>query len=581
MRMSHLFGRTLREAPGDVELISHQLMVRAGMVRPLGAGIFSLLPLGWRVVRKVEQVIREEMDAIGGQEMLMPVVHPADIWKESGRFYSVGPEMARFKDRNDRDMVLAMTHEEVVADLCRTEINSYRQLPQIVYHLQTKFRDEPRARGGLIRVREFTMKDSYSLDADEAGLDVSYQLHWKAYDRIFRRCGLKFIVVGADVGMMGGSASHEFMAFSPNGEDTILICSSCNYAANQEVATFRREPPVSEPQQPLEEVATPNTPTIEALAEFLGIPKSRTAKAVFYRAGSGRFIFAVIRGDLEVNETKLRKIVQEGTLIPATAEEIRGIGAEPGYGSPVGVKEATIVVDESVRDTPNLVAGANKPGYHLKNVNLGRDYQADFVADIASAEDGFPCPTCGEPMRAERAIEVGNIFKLGTRYSESLGARYLDAEGKEHPIVMGSYGIGSGRVAATIVEQRHDERGILWPYEVAPFHVSLVSLAKESTDETAQAADRLYADLQAAGVEVLYDDRVDQSAGVKFADADLIGNPLRVTVSPRTLKQGQVELKGRSESEATLVPLADAVSAIQAKLAAIAAADRAAAGLEA
>lgn len=581
MRMSHLFGRTLREAPGDVELISHQLMVRAGMVRPLGAGIFSLLPLGWRVVRKVEQVIREEMDAIGGQEMLMPVVHPADIWKESGRFYSVGPEMARFKDRNDRDMVLAMTHEEVVADLCRTEINSYRQLPQIVYHLQTKFRDEPRARGGLIRVREFTMKDSYSLDADEAGLDVSYQLHWKAYDRIFRRCGLKFIVVGADVGMMGGSASHEFMAFSPNGEDTILICSSCNYAANQEVATFRREPPVSEPQQPLEEVATPNTPTIEALAEFLGIPKSRTAKAVFYRAGSGRFVFAVIRGDLEVNETKLRKIVQEGTLIPATAEEIRGIGAEPGYGSPVGVKEATIVVDESVRDTPNLVAGANKPGYHLKNVNLGRDYQADFVADIASAEDGFPCPNCGEPMRAERAIEVGNIFKLGTRYSESLGARYLDAEGKEHPIVMGSYGIGSGRVAATIVEQRHDERGILWPYEVAPFHVSLVSLAKESTDETAQAADRLYADLQAAGVEVLYDDRVDQSAGVKFADADLIGNPLRVTVSPRTLKQGQVELKGRSESEATLVPLADAVSAIQAKLAAIAAADRAAAGLEA
>lgn len=581
MRMSHLFGRTLREAPGDVELISHQLMVRAGMVRPLGAGIFSLLPLGWRVVRKVEQVIREEMDAIGGQEMLMPVVHPADIWKESGRFYSVGPEMARFKDRNDRDMVLAMTHEEVVADLCRTEINSYRQLPQIVYHLQTKFRDEPRARGGLIRVREFTMKDSYSLDADEAGLDVSYQLHWKAYDRIFRRCGLKFIVVGADVGMMGGSASHEFMAFSPNGEDTILICSSCNYAANQEVAMFRREPPVSEPQQPLEEVATPNTPTIEALAEFLGIPKSRTAKAVFYRAGSGRFIFAVIRGDLEVNETKLRKIVQEGTLIPATAEEIRGIGAEPGYGSPVGVKEATIVVDESVRDTPNLVAGANKPGYHLKNVNLGRDYQADFVADIASAEDGFPCPNCGEPMRAERAIEVGNIFKLGTRYSESLGARYLDAEGKEHPIVMGSYGIGSGRVAATIVEQRHDERGILWPYEVAPFHVSLVSLAKESTDETAQAADRLYADLQAAGVEVLYDDRVDQSAGVKFADADLIGNPLRVTVSPRTLKQGQVELKGRSESEATLVPLADAVSAIQAKLAAIAAADRAAAGLEA
>lgn len=580
MRMSHLFGRTLREAPGDVELISHQLMLRAGMIRPLGAGIFSLLPLGWRVVRKVEQIIREEMDAIGGQEMQMPVVHPADIWKESGRYYTVGPEMARFKDRNDRDMVLAMTHEEVVAFLCRTEINSYRQLPQIVYHLQTKFRDEPRARGGLIRVREFTMKDSYSLDADEAGLDVAYRLHWKAYDRIFRRCGLKFIVVGADVGMMGGTASHEFMAFSPNGEDTVLICPEGDYAANREVATFRREPPVREPLLPLEEVATPNTPTIEALAEFLGIPKSRTAKAVFYKASSGRLVFAVIRGDLEVNETKLKKAVGEPNLLPATAEEIRAVGAEPGYGSPVGVRGAIIVADESVRDTPNLVAGANRPGYHLKHVNLGRDFQADIIADIASAEDGFPCPICGTPMRAERAIEVGNIFKLGTRYSEALGATYLDAEGKSHPIVMGSYGIGSGRVAATVVEQCHDDKGIIWPYEVAPFHVSLVSLARDSDDETARAAGRLYDDLRAAGVEVLYDERLDQSAGVKFADADLIGNPLRVTVSPRTVRQGQVELKGRTEAEPELVALDEAVSAIRAKLAAVAASDRAAAGLE-
>jgi prolyl-tRNA synthetase len=579
MRMSHLFGRTLREAPGDVELLSNQLMVRAALIRPLGSGIFSLLPLGWRVIRKVEQVIREEMDAIGGQEMMMPVVHPADLWKETGRYYSVGPEMARFTDRADRDMVLAMTHEEVVTDLARQEINSYRQLPQIVYHLQTKFRDEPRARGGLIRVREFTMKDSYSLDADEDGLDVAYHLHWKAYDRIFRRLGLNFIVVGADVGMMGGSASHEFMAFSPNGEDTILVCPTGDYAANREVAKFRRDVPPAEDLLPVEEVATPDTPTIEALANLLGVPTSRTAKAVFFKGGSGKFVFAVVRGDLEVNETELRKVAGEPTLTPATAEEIYAVGAEPGYGSPVGVKGAFIVVDESIRDSPNLVAGANRVGYHLKNVNLGRDYQADAIGSIAAAEDGFPCPVCGTPMRAERAIEIGNIFKLGTRYSSSLGATYLDAEGKSHPIVMGSYGIGSGRAAATIVEQRYDERGIIWPLSVAPFQVALLSLAPADDAETTTAADKLYTDLTAAGVEVLYDDRQDR-AGVKFNDADLIGIPLRVAVSPRNLKQGQIELKARTATEASFAPIAEAVEAIRAKLNEIADNERRASGLE-
>jgi prolyl-tRNA synthetase len=578
MRMSHLFGRTLREAPGDVELLSNQLMVRAGMIRPLGAGIFSLLPLGWRIVRKVEQIIREEMDAIGGQELLMPVVHPADIWRESGRYDSVGPEMARFKDRADRDMVLAMTHEEVVTDLARQVINSYRQLPQIVYHLQTKFRDEPRARGGLIRVREFTMKDSYSLDANEAGLDVSYKLHWKAYDRIFRRVGLRFIVVGADVGMMGGSLSEEFMAFSPNGEDTILICPTGDYAANKEVATFRRPEPVVEELLPMEEVATPNTPTIESLANLLGVTKAKTAKAVFFKGGSGKFVFAVIRGDLEVNETKLRKAANEPNLTPATVEEIKAIGAEPGYGSPVGVKNAFIVVDESVRDTPNLVAGANKPGYHLKNVNLGRDYQADVVADIASTEAGFLCPVCGTPLTAERAIEVGNIFKLGTRYSTTLGATFLDAEGVSHPIVMGSYGIGSGRTAATVVEQSYDDKGIIWPISIAPYHVSLLSLGASDDANTTSVAEQLYAGLQSAGVEVLYDDRADR-AGVKFNDADLIGNPLRVSVSPRTLANGQIEMKARTEQEASFVPLAEAIPAIKAKLAEITHAQQRAAGL--
>ncbi|MDQ3514520.1 MAG: proline--tRNA ligase [Chloroflexota bacterium] len=564
--MAQQFGRTLREAPGDVEIVSHQLMVRAGMIRPLGAGLFSLLPMGWRVVRKVEQIVREEMDAIDGQELLMPVVHPADIWRETGRYDQVGPEMARFKDRADRDMVLAMTHEEVVTDLARSEISSYRQLPQIVYHVQTKFRDEPRARGGLIRVREFTMKDSYSLDRDEAGLDDAYRAHWRAYERIFRRCGLRFLVVGADVGMMGGSASHEFMGPSPNGEDTILICPAGDYAANREVATFRREAPVEEAPRPMTEVETPDATTIEALARFLDIPVAKTAKAVFFTGASGRFVFAVIRGDLDVNETKLRGASGETTLVPATAEQIRAVGAEAGYGSPVGVRDALIVVDESVRDTPNLVAGANRVGWHLRDVNLGRDYQADVVADIAAAEDGFACPVCGTPMTAERAIEVGNIFKLGTRYSTVLGATYLDAEGVAHPIVMGSYGIGPGRTAATVVEQVADERGIPWPVTIAPYEVSLLWIGTAKDADTVVAADALYAELIAAGIEVLYDDRTER-AGVKFNDADLIGNPIRLSVSTRTLANGQAELRLRSEAESTLIPLAEVVPTVQRLLA--------------
>ena len=566
MRMSHLFGRTLREAPGDVELLSQQLMVRAAMIRPLGSGLFSLLPIGWRSVRKVEQIIREEMDAIGGQEMLMPVVHPADIWKETGRWSQVGPEMVRFKDRSDRDMVLAMTHEEVVTDLARSEINSYRQLPQIVYHIQTKFRDEPRARGGLIRVREFTMKDSYSFDADEAGLDVAYHLHWKAYERIFDRCGLNYIVVGADTGMMGGSASEEFMAFSPNGEDTILVCPNGDYAANQEVALFQRDAPSSADLLPVEEIETPNMTTIESLANLLDIDRAQTAKAVFYKGGSGRFIFAVIRGDLNINETKLRKVAAETALLPATIEEIHAIGAEAGYGSPVGVHDAFVVVDESIRDARNLVAGANRVGWHLKNVNLGRDYSADVIGDIASAEANAPCPTCGTPMNAERAIEIGNIFKLGSRYSESLGATFLDANGQAQPLLMGSYGIGSGRAVASVVEQCFDEKGIVWPVAVAPFHVSLLSLGSADDVETVGAADKLYADLTAAGIEVLYDDRADR-AGVKFNDADLIGNPIRLSVSPRTLKNGQAEIKARKESDALFIPLEDAAPAVKAMLA--------------
>jgi prolyl-tRNA synthetase len=565
MRMSHMFGRTLREAPGDVEIISHKLMLRAGMIRPLGSGLFSMLPLGYRTIKKIERIIREEMDAIGGQEMLMPVVHPAEIWRESGRYYSVGPELVRFKDRADRDMVLAMTHEEIVADIARQDINSYRQLPQIVYHLQTKWRDEPRARAGLIRVREFTMKDSYSLDLDEDGLEISYEKHREAYHKMFGRMGLRFMIVGADVGMMGGSKSEEFMAFSPNGEDTILVCPTGDYAANREVASFVRDK--AEPQEllPMEEVETPDTPTIESLAKFLDIETSQTAKAVFFEGASGKFIFAVIRGDLDINETKLRHLVNETDLVPATAERIKAHGAEPGYGSPVGVRDAVIVVDESIRDGANFVAGANKPGYHLKNVNLGRDYEAAIVGDIAEAEAGMLCPVCGTPLTAERAIEIGNIFKLGSRYSQTMGAMYLDAEGQARPIVMGSYGIGSGRAAATIAEQSHDERGLIWPVAVAPFHVSLLNLGTSEDAETAEAAERLYQELTDAGIEVLMDDRPDR-AGVKFNDADLIGNPIRLSVSKRTLANDQAEMKARKESDATFVPLDGVIQAVREKL---------------
>ena len=559
-----MFGRTLREAPADAEMPSHQLMVRAAMIRPLGAGLYSLLPLGWRVIRKIEQIVREEMDAIGGQEMLMPVVHPSDIWERSGRFHEVGPEMVRLKDRGGRDMVLAMTHEEVVTDLVSTEINSYRQLPQIVYHIQTKFRDEPRARGGLVRVREFTMKDSYTLDTDAEALNTGYEKHAVAYDRIFTRIGLDFIKVGADVGMMGGSKSEEYMAFSPHGEDTLYICSAGDYAANKEVAEFRRDEPVAEDQLPMEMIATPNTDTIASLAEFLDIPLSKTAKAVFFMGESGRFVFAVVRGDLDVNETKLRQATGEGTLTPATPEQIRAIGAEPGYGSPVGTAGAFIVVDQSVRDTPNLVAGANKPGYHLKNVNVDRDFQADLVADIASAWEGAPCPVCGSPMKAARGIEVGNIFQLGTRYTEKMGATYLDKDGKARPVVMGSYGIGIGRNAAAVVEQRHDERGIIWPVSIAPYHVSLLSLGKDA--EVIEATDRLYDELQEAGVEVLYDDRTDRP-GVKFTDAELIGNPIRLSISKRTLEANEVELRLRTESESEMVPMDQIVDRVQSILA--------------
>lgn len=577
MRMSHHFGETLRAAPADVEVVSHQLLVRAGYIRQLAAGIFSYLPLGVRAMRKIENIIREEMDAIGGQEITMPVVHPAELWQESGRWYEIGDEMARFKDRAGRDMLLGMTHEEVVADLVRRDVHSYRQLPMLLYQIQTKFRDEPRPRAGLIRVREFTMKDSYSLDADYEGLEQQYRNHYTAYFRIFSRTGLtEVIAVKSDTGMMGGKLAHEFMFLAPIGEDTLVLCDACGDSANLQVAGFRKPEPPAEEVRPLEKVATPGANTIRSLAEFLGVPESRTGKVVFYTAavpagesGATRevLVMALVRGDMEVNETKLSNAIKARWLKPATADEIKTVGAEPGYASPIGIDrtKALVVVDDLVAASPNLVSGANRAGFHYLNVNVGRDYEPDVVADITAAFEGAPCPRCEGPVRLVRGVEVGNIFQLGTRYTEALGATYLDADGKARPVVMGSYGIGVGRLLACVAEAHHDERGLRLPITVAPYDLYLVRLSRNDPDLEAKA-DELYAALQGAGVEVLYDER-DVSPGVKFADADLLGIPLRATISARSLKSGGVELKRRDREETHIVPLDEAVNAVRAAIA--------------
>jgi len=557
MRLSRLFFTTLREDPTDAEMVSHRLLVRAGYVRQLGSGIYSLLPLGFRVTRRVEQVIREELNAIGGQEMEMPVVHPADLWKESGRYQKIGPELVRFKDRAGRDMVLAMTHEEVVTDLVRDFVHSYRQLPAIVYHFQTKFRDEPRSRGGLIRVREFVMKDSYTLDADEAGLDRGYELHREAYVKIFQRLGLPTVIVGSDVGIMGGSEAHEFMVLNEHGEDTLVLCESCGYAANQQIAIVARPDPPAEEPLTAEEVATPAADTIVSLAEQLGIGTDRTAKAMFYVTGDGRLVTAILRGDFEVNETKLTNAVKAvGGLRPAHVDEIRAAGMEPGYASPIGAHDTVVVVDELAARSPNLVAGANRHGYHLLNVNHGRDFSADLVVDITNAREGDPCPQCGKPIVLRQGIEVGNIFKLGTDFTKALGATYLAEDGSRQLVVMGSYGIGLGRNVACIVEEHHDDKGIVWPREVAPYPAHLVALGAGKDPAVGEAAEGLYQRLTDAGVEILYDDR-DESPGVKLTDAELLGMPTILTVSTRSLAAGGVEVTDRASGERGVRPLAD------------------------
>ncbi|MBP9041363.1 MAG: proline--tRNA ligase [Anaerolineaceae bacterium] len=569
MRLSHLFSQTLREIPSDTEVISHQLLLRAGFIRQLGSGIFSYLPLAYRTLTKIMNIMREEMNAIGGQEILMPVVHPADVWKETGRYYQIGSEMGRFKDKTDHDMVLAMTHEEIVADLVRGIIRSYRQLPALVYHLQTKWRDDPRPRAGLIRVREFIMLDSYSLDSDWEGLDAQYQAHYDAYFKIFKRCGLSTVAVQSDTGMMGGKMAHEYMYLTPIGEDSLLFCDSCGYSANRQVAAVRKPDPEPEAQLPLEKVATPNASSIEELSAFLHVPASRTAKAVFFMAGvddqdgnqHDQFVFAVVRGDMDVNETKIANLLKARDLRPAAADEIQASGATAGYASPVGLRDVLVIVDELIPRSPNLVAGANEEGYHFRNVNYGRDYSAAMIADITAAREGDACPKCGSPMRLARGVEVGNIFKLGTRYTDALNCTFLDTDGNSKPVIMGSYGIGVGRLLACVAEEHHDEHGLIWPVSIAPYPVHLVVLPGKELDTTS-IAERIDAELTAAGYEPLVDDRME-SAGVKFNDADLIGLPLRITVSERALKQGGVEFKSRCSGESWIVPESDVITEVK------------------
>ena len=560
MRMSRAFGKTLRDDPAEAELDSHKLMLRAGMIHQTMMGVYSYLPLAWRSIRKIEEIIREEMDAAGGQELHMSMLQPREIWEQSGRDEQYGPDMMRLLDRRERRMVLAPTSEELLTNIVKANVLSYRDLPVTLYQIQTKFRDEPRPRAGLIRVREFDMKDAYSFDADQDGLDVSYDAMVQAYKNIFSRCGLDPIIVEADSGAIGGRDSQEFILLADGGEDTIILCADCGYAANAEKAAFTKPPMPKEDPLPLEEVHSPGIKTIDELCDFLDIPQATTIKAVFYIL-NGELLFVVIRGDLDVNEIKLSNALgQPGELRLASPEEVAAAGVVAGSASPVGLNFTT-VADDSIHLGSNFAVGANKVDYHLLNANVGRDFQPDIVTDIAFAEEGHQCPKCDGTLTARRGIEVGHVFKLGTRYSEKLDAQYLDSNGERHLIIMGCYGIGVGRLLAAAIEQNHDEAGIVFPTPIAPYDVHLVGL-NTNVNEVVESADSLYEELSRSGLSVLFDDRND-SPGVKFNDADLIGLPVRVVVSRRNLGQGIVEIKKRDNSEPETVPMDEAVQTVR------------------
>ncbi len=569
MRMSKLVGRRIKEDPKDAKTVSHKYLVRGGYVRPVSAGIYTLLPIGERIVKKIEMIIREEMNRIEGQEVLMPVVLPADLWRESGRYDAVGAELLRFKDRNDKPMILAMTHEEAIVQLVRTEVNSYKQLPIMLYQIQTKYRDEARPRAGMIRVREFTMKDGYSFHVDQADLERYYQRCHEAYERIFRRVGMKNVLsIQANSGLMGGAVSHEFMAICDYGEDTVITNEDYSYRANREVAVaawkFEKSVPL-----PLEKVATPEAKTITDVATLLGVGAESTGKAVFYQdIHGGQLIFALIRGDFEVNETKLANALNISELKFADDALILSAGAVPGFASPLGIDgtKVRMVIDRSIAESSNLVVGANEEGFHYKNFNFDRDMAGVecLVTDIASVREGDPCPLTGKPLRFLRGIEVGNIFQLGVKYSKPMHCDYLDRDGKSHPMVMGCYGIGVGRAMAAVVEQSYDEYGPIWPITIAPYQVEICAINPDK-GSVGEVCDKLYADLLGAGVEVLYDDR-GEKAGAMFNDADLIGIPLRLIVSPKTLVDNAVEFRRRDSRETERLSLNGVVKFIIARI---------------
>jgi len=556
MRLSELFGKTQREIPSEADTASHRLLLRAGMIMQVAAGVYSYMPLGWRVLKKIENIIREEMDNAGGQELAMPVLQPVELWQQTGRDKAFGRGLFTLLDRRERTLVLGPTHEEVLTQMVGHHVQSYRDLPKLLYQIQTKFRDEPRPRGGLIRVREFIMKDLYSFDVDEEKLDVSYRKMIQAYQNIYDRCDLPTLLVEADSGAIGGKDSHEFMLIADTGEDEVIRCDKCDYAANADKAVSTKRPIGPEKPLPMEEVATPGMKTIEELANFLKMSKGHTLKAVFYVA-DGQVVFAMIRGDLDVNEVKLQRLLKCTDLHLATEAEVSAAGIAAGYASPMGLKNIKTVADDSVAEGINFVAGGNKPDVHIKNVNYPRDFKADIVADIACAREGDGCPKCDGMLKSTPGIEIGHVFKLGTFLSTALGADFIDEKGDSRPIIMGCYGIGLGRLLAAAVEHYHDDKGIVWPLSIAPYQVYLCPLYREDAN-ISDVAEKLYTELQSAGLEVLFDDR-EESPGVKFNDADLLGIPLRVTVSPRTLQKDSVEVKWRAEKESRLVPVADAV----------------------
>ncbi len=563
MRMSKLMLKTLREASSEAELQSHKLLLRAGLVSTFAAGLYAFTPLGWRVIRKIEQIIRDEMDATGAQEVRLPELNPVELWEQSGRAQTMGQTLFRLADRKERGFVLGPTHEEGMSLLASRHIQSYRDLPVTLYQIETKFRDEPRPRGGLVRLREFTMKDAYSFDAGWEALDESYAAAYNAYVRIFARAGVPVIPVAADSGAIGGKESQEFVYLTDEGEDEILLCPGCGYAANAEKAEFTPPAPISSEPAAMEKVATPGQKTIADLARFLGIEERQTVKAVFYKA-DGQPVFVAIRGDLDVNEVKLKNALKAQDVEPMDEAMVKRLGLVAGSASAVGLTGMKIVADPTAVEAANLVAGANEDGFHYLNTNHGRDWKADLVANIALAREGDHCANCGTALEVRRGMEMGHVFKLGTLYSESIGVQYLDEAGERRPCVMGCYGIGVERMLAAIIESNHDDNGIIWPADVAPYHAHVVVLNGDQEAVTS-ALEQIETAADAARLSLLVDDRPD-SAGIKFKDADLLGMPARLTLSPRSLEKGGVEFRNRRTGETSVVPLAEAVSAIRGAL---------------